>query len=254
MEEIYPWGSRPDLTGFSLFQTIGNVSVVLRDHESGRKISIYKLPIPMGLKARIRHNLTGTYISQTFRIKTAMTNPPKRHKTSSTSLLPDSINGFTLLPIKLPSPLTSVPSAIHILYVRRHEETPRPPSITSPESSRTVFVVNIPVDSTKETLRGLFASLGARLEDVRFHGQDDDDVNEDPEKLVFPDIWDKRLHTGGETAHITFPTTEDITKILKTISTERKTQPGPIREWGTGVENPTSSLGIQRKSPVRSPD
>ena len=105
-----------------------------------------------------------------------MTNPrpPKRQRTSSATSLPESINSFTLLPISLPSPLPSVPSAVHVLYVRRHEEPPKPPAITSTEPSRTIFVVNIPVDSTKETLRGLFASLGGRLEDVRFHGQEDE--------------------------------------------------------------------------------
>ena len=169
----------------------------------------------------------------------------KRQRTSSATLLPDSVNSFTLLPINLPSLLPSVPSAVHVLYLRRHEEPPQPSTITSPEPSRTIFVVNIPVDSTKEILRGLFASLGGRLEDVRFHGQEDED-SEGPEKLLFPEIWDRRLNSSGATAHITFPTPEDVNKILKTISKERRNQAGPIREWGVGVENPTSSLGLQR--------
>ena len=117
---------------------------------------------------------------------------PKRQRTSSASSLPESIHGFSLLPINLPSPLPSVPSAVHILYIRRHEESLQPPAVASPESSRMMFVVNVPVDSTKETLRGLFASLGGRLEDVRFHGQEDDDT-EDSEKLLFPEVWDRRL-------------------------------------------------------------
>ena len=180
-----------------------------------------------------------------------MTNPrsPKRRQTSSATSLPESINGFTLLPIKLSSPIPSVPSAIHILYVRRHEEAPRPPlAIPATDPSRTIFVVNIPVDSTKEILRGLFASFGGRLEDVSFHGQDVD-IAQDPEKLSFPDIWDRRLHSTGGTAHITFPTSDDVTKVLKNILKERRNQTGPIREWGIGVENPTSSLGLQRISP-----
>lgn len=175
---------------------------------------------------------------------------PKRQKTSSASSLPESIHGYTLLPIKIPSPLPSVPSAVHVLYIRRHEESLRPPAVASPESSRMMFVVNVPVDSTKETLRGLFASLGGRLEDVRFHGQDDDDT-EEPEKLIFPDVWDRRLIPSGGTAHITFPNSEDISKILKTISKERRNQSGAIREWGVGVDNSTSSLGLQRIFPSR---
>jgi ribosomal RNA-processing protein 7 len=176
-----------------------------------------------------------------------MTNsrPPKRRKTSSASSLPESIYGYTLLPIKVPSPLPSVPSAIHVLYVRRHEDAIRPPAVAPPESSRMMFVVNVPIDVTKEILRGLFASLGGRLEDVRFHGQEDDDI-EEPEKLIFPDVWDRRLIPSGGNAHITFPNSEDVSKILKTISKERRNQTGAIREWGVGVENPTSSVGLQR--------
>lgn len=178
----------------------------------------------------------------------AMTNarPPKRQKiNSSASSLPESIHAFTLLPITLPSPLPSLPSAVHVLYIRRHEEPPEPPAITPIESPRTMFVVNVPIDSTKELLRGLFASLGGRLEDVRFYGQEG---TENPENLSLPDTWDRRLHASGATAHITFPTSEELDKIFKTISKERRKQSGGIREWGIGVENPTSSLGLQRTS------
>src|SRR5271154_6130109 len=144
-----------------------------------------------------------------------MTNPRplkrKKKSSSSTSSLPESINNFTLFPITLPSPIESVPSAVHVLYLRRHEESPRPPSIASPESSRTIFVVNVPVDSTKEILRGLFAGLGSRLEDVRFH-KDNDDL-EDIEKLKLPDTWDRKLICTGGSVHITFPTEEDVNKI-----------------------------------------
>lgn len=176
-----------------------------------------------------------------------MTNPrpPKRQRTSSAASLPESINNFTLLPISLPSPLPTVPSAVHILYLRRHEEPPKPPALTSTAPPRTIFVVNVPVDSTKETLRGLFASLGGRLEDVRFHGQEEGDEDV-AEKLSFPEIWDRRLNPSGTTAHITFPTPEDVNKIFKTIVKERRNQAGAIREWGVGVSNPTSSLGLQR--------
>jgi len=180
-----------------------------------------------------------------------MTNarPPKRQKTnSSASSLPESIQSFTLLPITLPSSLPSLPSAVHVLYIRRHEEPPQPPAATPIESSRTIFAVNIPIDSTKELLRGLFASLGGRLEDVRFYGQNE---TEAPENISLPDTWDRKLHSSGATAHITFPTSEEVDKIFKTVSKERRKQSGGIREWGVGVENPTSSIGLQRTSPRR---
>ena len=177
-----------------------------------------------------------------------MTNP-KRQRRPCTVPLPESINGFILLPIILPSPLPSIPSSVHILYLRRHEEPPRPPAISSTKSSRTIFVLNVPVGSTKETIRGLFASLGGRLEDVHFQGQQDDLQANQDENLSLPAIWDRRLLTSGATAHITFPNPEDVIKIFKTISKERRSQSGAIRQWGIGVENPSSSLGLQRFFP-----
>ena len=184
--------------------------------------------------------------SKTFgAVNIVMTNahPAKRQKTAS---LPESISSFTLLPISLPSPLPSVPTTVHVVYLRRHEETPRPPAVVS-ESSRTIFVVNIPVDSTKELLRGLFASLGGRLEEVRFHG-DDDDVVESTSSL--PDVWDRRLCHSGGTVHMTFPDSSDVDKVFKSISKERKIQTGAIREWGVGVDSSTLSLGFKRGSPL----
>jgi ribosomal RNA-processing protein 7 len=174
-----------------------------------------------------------------------MTNPrPSKRQRTTSSSLPETINGFTLLPITLPSPLPSVPPAIHSLYLRRNEETPRPPAVTSTDPSRTIFVVNIPIDSTKELLRGLFASFGGRLEDVRFHGQSEDELVE--ENLSLPDVWDRRLRPSGGTAHITFPTSNDVDKVLKAISKELRHQTGPLREWGVGVEKSISALGLKR--------
>jgi hypothetical protein len=159
--------------------------------------------------------------------------PLKRQKTS----LPDSINSFTLLPITLPSTLPSIPPVVHIIYLQRHQEPPQPPALAPSESSRTIFVVNVPIDCTKELLRGLLASLGGRLEEVRFH--------EDKEQNSLPYV-DRRLGHSGGTAHVTFPTSSDVDKIFKSIAKERKSQSGAIREWGVGVDLSSSSMGFKR--------
>ena len=85
---------------------------------------------------------------------------------------------------------------------------------------------------------------------MRFHGKGDTDVSEN---LSLPDVWDRRLHASGGTAHITFPTSEEVDKIFKTISKERRKKSGGIREWGIGVQNPTSTLGLPRISPLSTP-
>ena len=165
-------------------------------------------------------------------------NPPKRQKTLISSL-PEAIQNFILLPVTLPSPIPSVPAATHIIYLRKHEEPPIPPVMTS-DPSRTLFLVNIPVTSTKETLRGLMASFGVRPDDIRIHGQSD--FQEDN----FPLTWDRKLCPSRGTAHVSFPTPKDADKVLKTISKERRKQDGAIREWGIGVDYPFTSLGFSR--------
>ena len=182
-----------------------------------------------------------------------MTNPrpPKRQRMlSSTAALPEMVNGFSVLPITIPSTIPSAPSAVHILYVRKHEEPVRQSALPTTDPSRILFVANIPIDSTKETLRGLFASLGGRLEQVRIHRQgEEDSEHREPDEFIFPNVWDKQLCPSGSTAHITFPNPEDVTKVLKTISKERRNHNGAIREWGVGVDLSSSSLGLQRNPP-----
>ena len=161
-----------------------------------------------------------------------------KSRKASSSTLPDSVKGFTLLPVKLSSSLPSVQPALHVLYLRRHEE-----QAPSNDSSRTIFLVNIPIDATKEIIRALFDSLGGRPEDISFHGEDND--NSEHENFTLPQIWDRSLHSSGSTAHVRFPTSTDIDKIFKMISKERRNQGGAIREWGVGVDKTKSSLGLQ---------
>jgi ribosomal RNA-processing protein 7 len=186
-----------------------------------------------------------------------MTNPrpPKRQRTSSSAPpLSETVSGFHVLPINIVSPLPAIPSAVHVLFVRKHEEPVRPPAVSSTDPSRTLFIVNIPIDSTKEALRGLFASLGARLEDVRIHRHTENNVEEEnSDEFVFPEVWDKSLCQSGSTAHITFPDPEDANKILKTITKERRNQSGTIREWGVGIDDPSSTLGLNRTHHLTNP-
>jgi hypothetical protein len=180
---------------------------------------------------------------------TTLTKKRKHASLSSSLPLPATIHNFTLVPITLPSPLASVPATTHIVYLRRHEEPPTPPSLVSTKPSRTLFAVNVPVDSTKELLRGLFAALGARLEQVTFHSAGED-LRDQEGKLPCP--WDRRLCVTGETAHVTFPDAGDVDKVLRTIGKLRRKSDGGagsggIVTWGDGVTKP-AALGFQRSS------
>jgi Rrp7 RRM-like N-terminal domain len=178
----------------------------------------------------------------------AAVRPSKRQKKSSSSSSGtlEWIENFALLPISLPKTSSNVPSASHFLFLKKDDQ---PQDLESPttEPSHTIFVVNVPIDSTVETLRGLFASLGGRPEEVRFRGQNMDP--EEGENISLPDVWGKRLHRTGSAAHVTFSTAEEVDKVFKTISSERRKTDGPIREWGVGVDKAHASLGPQRNPP-----
>src|SRR5204863_8795339 len=75
------------------------------------------------------------------------------------------IGDYLILPLKLPSlPAFPVP-ATHYLYVRKH--TPKKPTLAD---SRTLFLVNVPIDATEAHFRAVFASLigAGKVESVNF--------------------------------------------------------------------------------------
>ncbi|KAI9848299.1 MAG: Ribosomal RNA-processing protein 7 [Sclerophora amabilis] len=78
--------------------------------------------------------------------------------------IPRSINGYHILPLALqPLPSFKTP-ATHYLYLRPHE-----PKYPNPDDSRTLFLVNVPIDATEAHVRYLFASLGGgRVDSVKF--------------------------------------------------------------------------------------
>jgi ribosomal RNA-processing protein 7 len=75
------------------------------------------------------------------------------------------IGDYTVLPLSLP-PTSSFPtSATHTIYLRPHA-----PKIPTESDARSLFLVNVPVDSTPTHFKSVFSSLigAGRVEDVRF--------------------------------------------------------------------------------------
>lgn len=76
------------------------------------------------------------------------------------------LSEYTTLPVSLPpQPSLKKSSATHYLYLRPHE-----PKIPTPESARSLFLVNIPIATTESHLRFLFGTTLAagRVEAVEF--------------------------------------------------------------------------------------
>ncbi|EAQ92314.1 hypothetical protein CHGG_00549 [Chaetomium globosum CBS 148.51] len=81
---------------------------------------------------------------------------------------PATIGEFSILPVSI-APLPSFPkNVVHYLYVRRNA-----PKIPTVADARSLFLTNVPVDSTEAHLRALFASLvgAGRFESATFEDE-----------------------------------------------------------------------------------
>ncbi len=81
------------------------------------------------------------------------------------SRVPKTIGDFSVLPVSIP-PLPAYPqAATHCIYVRRHS-----PKVATPDDPRSLFLTNVPVDSTEAHFRAVFVSLvgAGRFESISF--------------------------------------------------------------------------------------
>ncbi|RUP06348.1 ribosomal RNA-processing protein 7-domain-containing protein [Jimgerdemannia flammicorona] len=170
-------------------------------------------------------------------------------------------SGFKLLPIHCPTTAFPEGYAIHYFYLKRHDarkEDPRTPK------GRTLFLLNLPVDTTENHLRALFRPYG-RVESVIFHdkkktddnndndGEDDmeledrdqEEKNEEVSNKLskkqraaarkkkdaqIPDLPTeiRRVLPSGSYAHVVFLEEQELDKVL---AMSRKK-----RVWGEGLE------------------
>lgn len=133
---------------------------------------------------------------------------------------------YAILPLTLPAlPHLNQPQATHYLYLRPHA-----PQAPTPTSAQSLFLTNIPFDTTPHHLKTLFATakLGnVRIKDIEFdhakpnkkssnpsaaprkrgkkrkRGQND---GEEEGELVLnlPEAWDRELHVSGSSCVVTF--------------------------------------------------
>ncbi|KAK5256237.1 hypothetical protein LTR16_003724, partial [Cryomyces antarcticus] len=81
--------------------------------------------------------------------------------------VPLKVADYTVLPLAVP-PLPTYPKqTIHYLYLRQHN-----PKVADADTPRSLFLVNVPIDTTEAHIRSLFADQlgGARVEYAEFEG------------------------------------------------------------------------------------
>lgn len=183
--------------------------------------------------------------------------------------IPLEISGYSILPISLP-PLPSYPSSVtHYLYLRPHE-----PKLPTQNAARSLFLVNVPIDSTELHVKSLFSTqIGlpqGRIEEVNFAGskrisrQEDivaakpskgrfarkrkrgpeTEPIEDLEGTALPATWDRELRKDGLTAVVVFVDRPSMDAAYKAARRIPKTGKAVI--WGEGLEEKVPALGSAR--------
>lgn len=181
--------------------------------------------------------------------------------------IPKTMGEFSVLPLRIP-PLPSFPRATtHYVYARRHA-----PNHPTSDDDRSLFVTNVPVDSTESHFRAIIAKLAGngKFESISFEAdrrekpvsmepaqaarlaaaasrkrkRDESDSEDEEEQVArLPPTWTRQLHRSGSTAVIVLADEKSVDLVLKAIAKAHKSKKYPI--WGEGVEAKVPPLGTQ---------
>lgn len=187
-----------------------------------------------------------------------------------------SLSAYTILAASLPVVPSFPTPATHYMYLRK--DTPSS-STPTPDALRSVFIANIPIDATENTLRAFFKQInGARVERVDFEedlavlsvrergilvkGQKWNDKvarlqntagmkkrkREDDEKEsnVLPSTWSVKVRKSGENAVVVFvdkATAELVLKEARALSRRNKSVPW-IQVEELGLASQCFLLGV----------
>ncbi|KAG6358786.1 hypothetical protein INS49_012305 [Diaporthe citri] len=181
--------------------------------------------------------------------------------------IPKTIGEFSVLPLSM-SPLPSYPqTTTHYVYARRHA-----PNRPTADDDRSLFLTNVPVDSTEAHFRAIIATLAgngkfesisfesdrkgkpvslepaqaARLASVasrkRKRDESDSESEDEVEQVArLPPTWTRELHRSGSTAVIVLADKKSVEIVLKAIAKVHKSKKYPV--WGEGVKEKVPPLG-----------
>lgn len=176
------------------------------------------------------------------------------------------IGDYTVLPLAI-QPTPAFPKATtHTLYLRAHT-----PKIPTESSSRSLFLVNVPIDSTFAHLRAVFTSIigAGRFESVSFEAESKtpklsvaltiqattsknkkrkrvEGIEEDREIEALPAVWDRDLRRSGSTAVVVLVDERSVEGVLKAVRKLYKSSKPRWPIWGEGISDKVSKLGSRR--------
>ncbi|KAI1390079.1 ribosomal RNA-processing protein 7-domain-containing protein [Hypoxylon trugodes] len=173
---------------------------------------------------------------------------------------------FSVLPISIP-PLPSFPvKAIHYLYIRRNA-----PKIPTPDDSRSLFIANVPSDSTEFHFRVLIAGLigAGKFESMTFENEKkpsrsshepaqairlaahrkrkrgDDESQREREEIAaeLPSMWNRQIYRSGSSGVALLVDDRAVELVLKAVKKLKKPKDYPI--WGDGIGDKAEFLGSE---------
>ncbi|KAI8629886.1 ribosomal RNA-processing protein 7-domain-containing protein [Xylariaceae sp. FL1651] len=174
---------------------------------------------------------------------------------------------FSILPISIPA-LPSYPvQTTHYVYLRRNA-----PKIATENDSRSLYLANVPTDSTEAHFRAVFASLvgAGRFESIVFEQdkqsikvshepaqaerlaklhkkrkREDEELQnkKDEAAAELPRTWTRELHRSGSSAVVLLADEKCVESVLKAVKKLQKSKKYPI--WGEGVKDKAPPFGTQ---------
>jgi ribosomal RNA-processing protein 7 len=174
-------------------------------------------------------------------------------------------SSFSILPLTI-SPLPSFPvAAVHEVRVRRNA-----PKIPTDNDSRSLFLKNIPADSTEPHFRAVFSQLvgPGRFETIIFEDDKKTALAVDPARATavngfakkrkrgdveseelqqednatrLPEIWTRQLQQSSSTAIVLLADEKSVQLVLKAIVKLHKTHKYPV--WGESLADEVPPLG-----------
>ncbi|RKF54447.1 Ribosomal RNA-processing protein 7 [Erysiphe neolycopersici] len=189
---------------------------------------------------------------------------------------------YTILNIIIPSIESFPQQCVHTMYLRPHQS-----KVPAENDSRSLFVVNVPIDSTSSHFRAIIGTLigPGRFQSASFENErrlvdpkkektpssttdivgkkrkraaelEKTQLEQDP-----PEIWDRKLSKSGSSAVLLLVDEKSVAKVLKAAKNQQKHKKTmknwPI--WGENLSNTplVPSLGSARYSShhkIRFPD
>lgn len=186
---------------------------------------------------------------------------------SAMAPLEESGDQFSVLPVKILATSSYPETAIHEIRIRKNA-----PKIPTANDSRSLFLKNIPADSTEPHFRSIFAQLvgAGRFETITFENESRTTLVVDPEQATkvagfakkrkrgdveaeerereeeaaqLPQIWLRRVQRSSSTAVVLLADEKSVQLVLKAISKLQKNKKYPT--WGNGLSDDVPDLGSE---------